>query len=74
VSTRPLRILYFDGASGTKLKSGSVDTQNFLAWGHIGNQTVFEEPALLNGLCEWGKAFNIDGYVRMEMSLYVLPI
>ncbi|KAH7345616.1 hypothetical protein B0J17DRAFT_713173 [Rhizoctonia solani] len=72
VTTRPLRILYFDGSSAAKLTTGAADTQDFLAWGHIGNQTFSEERALINDLCKWGKPFGIDGYVRMELSFEVM--
>ncbi|KAF8734506.1 hypothetical protein RHS02_06813, partial [Rhizoctonia solani] len=72
ITTRPLRVVYFDGSSAAKLTSGAADTQNLLAWGHIRNQTFSEERALINDLCEWGKASNIDGYVRMEMSFEIM--
>ncbi|CAE6406913.1 unnamed protein product [Rhizoctonia solani] len=72
VATRPLRVLYFDGSSAAKLTSGAADTQDLLAWGHIGNQTFGEEQALINDLCKWGKPLGIDGYVRMELSFEVM--
>ncbi|CAE6411905.1 unnamed protein product [Rhizoctonia solani] len=72
VSTRPLHVLYFDGSSAAKLASGAADTQNLLAWSHIGNQTFADEQALINDLCKWGKPLGIDGYVRMEMSFEVM--
>ncbi|QRW23328.1 hypothetical protein RhiXN_08364 [Rhizoctonia solani] len=72
VTTRSLRVVYFDGAGGAKLLSGALDTQNLLAWGRIRNQTIFEEQALINDLCQWGKAFSIDGYVRMEMDFEIM--
>ncbi|KAF8752958.1 hypothetical protein RHS01_07259, partial [Rhizoctonia solani] len=55
ITTRPLRVVYFDGSSAAKLTSGAADTQNLLAWGHIRNQTFSEERALINDLCEWEK-------------------
>ncbi|KAG8715797.1 hypothetical protein FRC11_014792, partial [Ceratobasidium sp. 423] len=57
VTTRPLRILYFDGSSAAKLTSGATDTQHLLAWGRTGNQTFSEERALIDDLCKWGKPF-----------------
>ncbi|CEL57140.1 putative protein YOR389W OS=Saccharomyces cerevisiae (strain ATCC 204508 / S288c) GN=YOR389W PE=2 SV=1 [Rhizoctonia solani AG-1 IB] len=72
ITTRSLRVVYFDGSSAAKLTSGATDTQNLLAWGHIRNQTFSEERALIHDLCEWGKDFGIDGYVRMEMSFEIM--
>ncbi|KDN36720.1 hypothetical protein RSAG8_10649, partial [Rhizoctonia solani AG-8 WAC10335] len=72
VTTRPLRVLYFDGSSAAKLTSGVADTQDFLAWGHIGNQTFPDEQALIHDLCKWGEPLGIDGYVRMELSFEVM--
>lgn len=69
VTTRPLRVLYFDGSSAAKLSTGAVDTQNLLAWSRISNNTMGDERVRINDLCEWGKPFSIDGFVRMEMSL-----
>ncbi|KAH7345594.1 hypothetical protein B0J17DRAFT_43963 [Rhizoctonia solani] len=72
VTIRPLRILYFDGSSAAKITSGATDTQNFLAWGHTGNQSFPEELDLVVDLCNWGKPFGIDGYVRMELNFEVI--
>lgn len=69
VATRPLRVLYFDGSSAAKLSSGAMDTQDFLAWGKAGTGPMGDERRRIVDLCEWGKEFGIDGYVRMEMSL-----
>lgn len=69
VTTRPLRILYFDGSSAAKLPTGGLDTQDLLVKGVIGNNTMWEELGRLEGFCEWGRKARIDGYVRMEMSL-----
>ncbi|CAE7141515.1 unnamed protein product [Rhizoctonia solani] len=72
VTTRPLRILYFDGSSAAKLTSGAADTQDLLAWGRIGNQTFADEQRRIVDLCKWGEPLGIDGYVRMEMSFEVM--
>lgn len=73
MATRPLRVLYFDGSSAAKLSTGSMDTQNLLAWGNIGTTPMGDEWRRIIDLCEWGKDLGIDGYVRMEMSLSVTP-
>ncbi|CAE7107766.1 unnamed protein product [Rhizoctonia solani] len=72
VATRPLRILYFDGASGAKLTSGAADTQDLLTWGHVSNQTFADELRRIVDLCKWGEPLGIDGYVRMEISFEVM--
>ncbi|QRV81965.1 hypothetical protein RhiJN_09980 [Ceratobasidium sp. AG-Ba] len=73
VTTRPLRVVYFDGSSAAKLSSGSADTQHFLAWGAPGNDTIFEnERRIIGDLCKWGKGFGIDGYVRMEQDFEIM--
>lgn len=69
VATRPLRVLYFDGSSAAKMDTGSMDTQDLLAWGKVENNTMLYERRRIMDLCEWGKDLGVDGYVRMEMSL-----
>ncbi|QRV81964.1 hypothetical protein RhiJN_09979 [Ceratobasidium sp. AG-Ba] len=72
VTTRPLRILYFDGSSAAKMSSGAMDTQDLLAWGKIRNDTMEAEPDRIVDLCKWGQRFGIDGFVRMEMSFEIM--
>ncbi|KAG9091764.1 hypothetical protein FRC07_011789, partial [Ceratobasidium sp. 392] len=73
VTTRPLKILYFDGSSAAKLSSGSLDTQQLLAWGTTGNNTgMGDERRIIVDLCDWGKNLGIDGYVRMEQSFEIM--
>ncbi|KAG8698078.1 hypothetical protein FRC08_006148 [Ceratobasidium sp. 394] len=73
VATRPLRVLYFDGSSAAKLSSGSLDTQQLLAWGTTGKgDGMRDERRIIADLCEWGKDLGIDGYVRMEQSFEIM--
>ncbi|TFK33435.1 hypothetical protein BDQ12DRAFT_738756 [Crucibulum laeve] len=73
VSTRPLRLLYFDGSSAAKMQGGPMDAQDLIAWGEVKPEWAFKERERLAALCEWAKAGNeerrVDGFVRMEMDL-----
>ncbi|KAJ7598686.1 hypothetical protein C8J56DRAFT_1039574 [Mycena floridula] len=68
VSTRPLKILYFDGSSGSKMMDGTMDSQDLIIWGKIMPDKWMEERERIRKLCSWGKQFGIDGFVRMEMD------
>jgi hypothetical protein len=71
VATRPLKVLYFDGSSAAKMNSGTMDTQDILTWHSIQPHKFLLEGQRINALCEWGRKFGVDGFVRMEMDLYV---
>ncbi|KAJ7711391.1 hypothetical protein B0H16DRAFT_1900641 [Mycena metata] len=72
VVTRPLRVLYFDGASGAKMENGPMDAQDLLLWGSVDPARRMDERERLNALCALGKDFGIDGYARMEMDFEVM--
>jgi hypothetical protein len=63
-AVRPLKVLYFDGNSAAKLKEGTLDSQDIMVWGKISPERRVAERERLSGLCEWGKQFGIDGYLR----------
>ncbi|KAG5636230.1 hypothetical protein H0H81_008737, partial [Sphagnurus paluster] len=65
VTTRPLKVLYFDGSSAAKMKGGPLDSQDILWWGQP--FTEWDERSRINGLCEWGKQFGLDGFVSEVM-------
>lgn len=74
MTTRELRLLYFDGSSGGKMPTGTMDSQDIVIWGKVmpekwGN---WAEGERIRSLCEWGKQYQIDGFVRLQMHLYVL--
>ncbi|KAG9314912.1 hypothetical protein JVU11DRAFT_4020 [Chiua virens] len=71
-TTRPLKVLYFDGNSAAKIPSGTMDAQDLLVWGTPGSGKLAEEVPRLHGLCEWGREFGVDGFVRMEMDFEVM--
>ncbi|KAF7327802.1 hypothetical protein MKEN_00360000 [Mycena kentingensis (nom. inval.)] len=72
VNTRPLKVLYFDGSSAAKMKDGPMDTQDIVGWGQILPDRFFDERARIVDICDWGKPFGIDGYVRMEMDFEIM--
>ncbi|KAF9072003.1 hypothetical protein BDP27DRAFT_1445989 [Rhodocollybia butyracea] len=72
VTTRPLNVLYFDGSSAVKMHGGSMDSQDMLLWGERKTDKVFSEEERLAQLCQWGKEFGLDGFVRMEMNFEVM--
>ena len=61
-ATRPLKVIYFDGSSAAKLPSGPMDTQDIIAWGGPGNYN--DDRQRIQNLCQWGKNFGVDGFVR----------
>ncbi|KAF9007437.1 hypothetical protein BDQ17DRAFT_1324035 [Cyathus striatus] len=73
-TTRPLKLLYFDGSSGAKMRGGSLDAQDVLLWGGPVKHTVNLETQRICELCAWGKPLGLDGFVRMEMDLQSLPL
>jgi hypothetical protein len=67
VTTRSLNLLYFDGSSAAKMKGGPMDSQDLLAWGEIKEEWFFRERERIDKLCEWGKKYGLDGFVRCLM-------
>ena len=63
-TTRPLKVIYFDGSSAAKIPYGSLDTQELIAWGKIGDGGGSDEPKRIQDLCKWGEKFGVDGFVR----------
>lgn len=73
VVTHPLKVLYFDGNSASKLLGGSMDSQDLIAWGKIDTKRVFDEYDRLADLCAWAKDRDIHGFVRqvrLVLSIY----
>lgn len=64
MTTRPLRLVYFDGASADKVVSGAMDSQDIVAWGKVRPDKVWDEGARIKKLCGWGEQFKLDGFVR----------
>ncbi|KAM0746434.1 hypothetical protein T439DRAFT_384164 [Meredithblackwellia eburnea MCA 4105] len=70
-STRPLRVLYFDGASAAKT-AGPIDVQEVVAYNRTLNGTGkgggWSDFVRYGDLCEWAKQYDIDGFVREEST------
>ncbi|KIJ12849.1 hypothetical protein PAXINDRAFT_101059 [Paxillus involutus ATCC 200175] len=67
-TTRPLKVVYFDGSSAAKFQYGSMDTQDLIAWGTSRPRWIFEEIQRIQDLCKWGQSYGVDGFVRMEVD------
>lgn len=63
-TTRPLKVVYFDGKSAAKIPSGPLDTQDLLAWGESRPDLMWDEERRIKDLCSWGKHLGVDGFVR----------
>lgn len=64
---RPLdKMILLDGSSAAKSRTGEMDTQMILARAGV-NETMREYEAA-EKICEWGKPFGIDGYIRVEVG------
>ncbi|KAI5988720.1 hypothetical protein EDD15DRAFT_2172097 [Pisolithus albus] len=72
MTTRTLKVVYFDGSSAAKIPFGSMDTQDIIAWGAVRPDWAYEEGDRIKALCEWGREYGVDGFVRMEMDFEVM--
>ena len=63
-TTRPLKVLYFDGTSAAQTLNGTLETQDIIAWGEFRPDRRMEERQRLGDLCRWGASYAVDGYVR----------
>lgn len=78
-SSRPLRVLYVDGMSAAITETGTFDSQDILIhgkvnqggdrWGPGAPRGPGGEYQRALGLCEWGKQFGVEGFVRMNSGL-----
>ena len=71
---RDLRLLYFDGSSAAKMDDGPMESQDIVAWGKPRPDKYFAERERIKDLCEWGKPYGLDGFVRMEFHLCAFPM
>ncbi|KAF8262825.1 hypothetical protein EI94DRAFT_1742479 [Lactarius quietus] len=69
---RDLRLVYFDGSSAAKMKDGPLDSQDVILWGRPQSDKLFPETERIEALCEWGRPFGLDGFVRMEFHFEVM--
>ena len=66
-TTRPLKVVYFDGSSAAKLPYGSLDTQDLITWGK--SRYDISDQQRIEALCKWGENFGVDGFVRYIISM-----
>ncbi|KAH7922886.1 hypothetical protein BV22DRAFT_1037011 [Leucogyrophana mollusca] len=71
-TTRPLKVLYFDGSSAAKTEYGTMDTQDLVAWGEMKPEWMYDERRRIDALCKWGEGHALDGFVRMEPDFEVM--
>ncbi|KAF9558825.1 hypothetical protein CPC08DRAFT_638474 [Agrocybe pediades] len=64
VTTRPLRLLYFDGSSAAKMRGGPMHSQDIVIWGEVKPEKTGREQERIEQLCNWGKQHQLDGFVR----------
>ncbi|KAF8262527.1 hypothetical protein EI94DRAFT_1688035 [Lactarius quietus] len=69
---RDLRFVYFDGLSAAKMKDGPLDSQDVIVWGRPQPDKSDSEWEHIKALCDWGKPFGLDGFVRMELHFEVM--
>ena len=68
---RDLRLVYFDGSSAMKLNDGPLDSQDVILWGRPRPDKTCSEFERIKALCDWGRLFGLDGFVRGQFLLYV---
>ena len=72
MTTRSLRLAYFDGSSAAKVMfSGVMDTQDIVIWGKVRPDMAFNELVRIQELCKWGEQFKLDGFVRYLFDSFV---
>ncbi|KAF9449769.1 hypothetical protein P691DRAFT_702678 [Macrolepiota fuliginosa MF-IS2] len=72
MAMRELNVLYFDGSSAAKMKTGTMDSQDLVIWGEVKPEWYFEESKRVKELCVWGAEKGLDGFVRMEMDFEIM--
>ncbi|ETS75013.1 hypothetical protein PFICI_13497 [Pestalotiopsis fici W106-1] len=68
---RPLNLLYIDGMAAAKSGMGSNDIEDFVVAGNR-TRSFLEDFVRAAELCEWGEAWHIDGFIRMEPGFEVV--
>ena len=66
--------MYFDGSSAAKTHDSHMDTQDIVAWGELQPDNFHSERERIKTLCDWGREFGLDGFVRMEYHLCVYAV
>jgi hypothetical protein len=64
-----LNVVYFDGSSAANSYLGHQDSQDIVLWGRVRRDKMMEERGRIRELCNWGKPYNIDAFVRYVFIL-----
>ena len=65
MTTRSLRLAYFDGSSAAKVSfSGVMDMEDIVIWGKVRPDMTWKDYIRIEELCKWGEQFKLDGFVR----------
>ncbi|KAF9236704.1 hypothetical protein BU15DRAFT_76664 [Melanogaster broomeanus] len=72
VTTRPLKVVYFDGTSAANTMWGSLDTQDLIAWGMSQPSRIFDERGRIKDLCQWGKDIGCRWFHILRSSSEVM--
>ncbi|KAG9315251.1 hypothetical protein JVU11DRAFT_4385 [Chiua virens] len=75
-TTRAIKVVYFDGNGAALIPFGTLDAQDLIVQGQppppLGQDVIRDEWKRAHGLCDWGKDFDVDGFVRMGVSFEVI--
>lgn len=76
VTTKPLKLLYFDSQSAVLSVYGTLDIQTALLRHHIdlepGNEFVYNETRRGHELCGFAHQMNVDDIIRMDADFEML--
>ena len=76
VTTREVKLLYFDGQSAVLSTYGTLDSQTALLRQHVlkepGNEFIYNETARGHELCALAHDMHVDGIMRMDAGFEVL--
>ena len=73
MTTRSLRLAYFDGSSAAKVSfSGAMDIEDIVIWGEVRPDMTWNESVRIEELCNWGEKFRLDGFVRYRFGCFPL--
>ncbi|KAJ7798082.1 hypothetical protein B0H14DRAFT_3492896 [Mycena olivaceomarginata] len=56
----------------TMVVTRTSDAQDLLIWEKVDPDRTWDERRRINDLCAWGKEFETDAYVRMEMDFEIM--
>ena len=79
-TTRPVKCLYFDGASGVLSDNGTMDTQMLFLYGNITGppgknssaKFLWDEYGRAERFCEWMSKEGIEGVIRMSTGFELI--